>query len=310
MQQHCHFSSLTSLSVKLNLGIMVSPFKTGNGLIFELNFYTPEAWFLHGSPTAGKSTSVCLIDRGLGIDDGCFWAVTALLEGKITLKTAATGSNRQYLDSSGGASPSESVYLSGSTSGGGSHWLPAKWVHDPTFYTFKCDSTVGTKRYLCGNPTASEQDNVFLGESTGTFHTVWHIWLTHCTGETVQSIIYATYPSVPISSYEPSATYGTLKYDRLHSIWKNTQLGDNQITHPASDFAVCLKTEVHECSNNPDSPWPNDKGSLCGIMWGSIEGKMCAINFTIDLSQKLILFDPKNGQEIATDKYTPTFCMV
>ena len=200
------------------------------------------------------------------------------------------------------------MYLQDSTKGGSSHWLPAQ-LSDPIVYTFKCDSPSGTKRYVCGNPKASKELSVYLDHPTSVT-THWCILLTHFAGESVQSIISAVYPSVPISSCETNATYGSLKYDRLHSIWKNTQLGDNQITPHAGDFAVCLKTEIYKHSNNPDSPWPNDKGSLCGIMWGSIGGKMCAVNFIIDPFQKLILFDPQNGQEIDTDKYTPTLCMV
>ena len=284
---------------------MVSPFKTGNGLILQSAMHTPAGWYLDASPTAGRSTSVYLTNEGL-VKPGCYWAVTALLEGKIRLKTAATGSNRQYLDSSAQSSSSESVYLADETAGGGSHWLPS--LRSDGSYSFRCDSPSGPKRYLSGDPWVSKELKVYLEEYVTLVRTHWYILLTHCTGETVQSIICATYPSVSISSFEPSATYRSLKYDRLHSIWKDVQLG--QITPHASDFAVCLKTEVYKYSNNSDLPWPNDKGSLCGIMWGSIGGKMCAINFTIDPFQKLILFDPQNGQEIATDKYTPTFCMV
>ena len=86
-------------------------------------------------------------------------------------------------------------------------------------------------------------------------------------------------------------------------------MGDNQITPTASDFAVFLKAEVYKYSSNSDSPWPDDKGSLCGIMWGSIGGKTLALNFTIDPLQKFILFDPQNGQQIANDKFTPIYLL-
>ena len=36
--------------------------------------------------------------------------------------------------------------------------------------------------------------------------------VTHCTGESVQSIISAAYPSILISSYETNAKYGSLDY--------------------------------------------------------------------------------------------------
>ena len=67
----------------------------------------------------------------------------------------------------------------------------------------------------------------------------------------MQSIISAVYPSVSFSTYETNAKYGSLEYDCLHSIWKDTQLGDKQIAPHARDFAVCLKAEVHKYSTNP-----------------------------------------------------------
>ena len=160
------------------------------------------------------------------------------------------------------------------------------------------------------NPTDSKDEMVYMVKTIDTPSEHWILLVTHYAGESVQSIISAVYPCVPISSYETNATYGSLEYDHLYSIWKDTQLGDNQITPNTSDFAVCLKAEVYKHSYDSDSPWPDDKGSLCGIMWGSIGGKACALNFTVDPFQKLILFDPQNGQQIVNDKFTPTFCMV
>ena len=55
--------------------------------------------------------------------------------------------------------------------------------------------------------------------------TVSTILLTHYTGDSVQSIII-----ISLRSCEPNATYGSLEYDRLHGIWKDTQLGNNQMT--------------------------------------------------------------------------------
>ena len=292
---------------------MVSPFKTGNGLILESTIYTPETWYLEAFPTAGRSLSVSLSHNGLGLRPGVYWEVTALLNNRISLRTVDKSTARRYLDSSGAASPKDSVYLDENSKGSGSHWVPTQGHWTPTkvhAYTFRSDTPSGVNRFLDGSPRDDPNIKVTLVESAELQSTEWRILLTHCTGETVQSIISATYPSVPISSFEPKATYGSLEYDRLHSIWKNTELGNNQIMPHPNDFAVCLKTEIYKHSNNPDSPWPNDKGSLCGIMWGSIGGKMCAVNFTIDPFLKLILFDPQNGQEIATDKYTPTLCMV
>ena len=288
---------------------MVSPFKTGNGIVLESAFYTFNSWYMDSSLTAAKNTSVYLSNSmDFETHPGCYWAVTALPNTRIQLKSVTTGSNRRYLDSSGAAEPEYSVYLTENTAGRGSDWFPTSLSYNQ--YTFKSDTPSGTKRYMDCDPYASKEKSVYLSDTTEYLTTTWNLLLTHYAGESVQSIISAVYPGVPISSYETNATYGSLEYDRLHGIWKDTQLGDNQITPNASDFAVCVKAEVYKHSYNSDSPWPNDKGSLCGIMWGSIGGKICALNFTIDKFQKLILFDPQNGQQIANDKFTPTFCMV
>ena len=163
---------------------------------------------------------------------------------------------------------------------------------------------------IYADPTASKENQVYLTKTGETPNAHWIILVTHYTGESVQSIISAAYPSILISSYETNANYGSLDYDRLLSIWKNTQLGNNQITPNAGDFAVCLNAEVYKQSYDSDSPFPDDKDSLCGIMWGSIGSKSRALNFIIDPFQNLIFFDPQNGQKIENNESTPTYCMV
>ena len=37
---------------------------------------------------------------------------------------------------------------------------------------------------------------------------------------------------------------------------------------------------------------------------------MCALNFTIDPFENLILFDPQSGEKIANKEFIPSFCMV
>ena len=280
----------------------ISPFKTGQGLIlqaYESNQY------LNSDKTAVKSQSVFLNDDK---DPGSYWEVIALPINRIRFRAVRSSVNKDFLDSSAAAERSLAVYLGNESSGGGSHWLPYRF--SAVDYSFKCDSPSGQKRYLCADPSASEENSVYLEETNASANAHWNILVTHYTGDSVQSIISAVYSSVPISSCELNATYGSLEYDRLYSIWKGMQLGDNQMNPHAGDFAVCLKAEVYKHSYDSDSPWPNDKGSLCGIMWGSIEGKMCAYNFTIDPFQNLILFDSQNGQKFATDKFTPTLCMM
>ena len=269
------------------------------------------SWYLNSSPNAGKSTSVYLSDkRDFRINPGCYWLIYETLSDGIRLKTVvSTGSSRQYLDSSSVAPINESVYLADHTAGGGSHWTPTMQP-DGTYSLESNTPSAGSNKFMHANPTGSKDEMVYMVKTSDTPSEHWILLVTHYAGESVQSIISAVYPGVPISSYETNATYRSLEYDHLYSIWKDTQLGDNQITPNTSDFAVCLKAEVYKHSYDSDSPWPDDKGSLCGIMWGSIGGKARALNFTVDPFQKLILFDPQNGQQIVNDKFTPTFCMV
>ena len=280
----------------------VSPFKTGQGLILQA--YKSNQ-YLDSNVNAVKSKSVFLNDN---IGPGSHWEVIVIPFGRICFRTVTTSVKKHLIDSSAAADRNVAVYLGDEESGAGSHWSPYRF--SGIDYSFKCDSPSGKRQYLCYDPTASQEDSVYLEESNATANAHWNILVTHYIGDSVHTIISAAYPSVPISSCEPNSTYGSLEYDRLHSIWKDTQLGDNQMTPIANNFTVCLKAEVYKHSYDSDSPWPNDKGSICGIMWGSIGGKMCALNFTIDPFQNLILFDSQNGQKIATDKFIPTFCMV
>ena len=281
----------------------VSPFKTGHGIVLQV--YESNHYLDSDVNTEVKRQSVFINDTK---GTGSYWDVIVLSNHRIRLRAVVSRVKKRFLDSSGGAPRNYQVYLGHQEAGDGSHWLPYRFPGSD--YSFKCDTPSGKGRYLCADPTASKENSIYLAETNVTADTHWNILLTHYTGDSVQIIISAVYPSVPISSCEPNATHGSLEYDRLHSIWKDIQLDDNQITPRANDFAVCLKAEVYKHSYDSDSPWPNDKGSLCGIMWGSIGGKMCALNFTIDPFQNIILFDSQNGQKIATDKFTPTFCMV
>ena len=280
----------------------VSPFKTGNGIILQSNGSSSK-YLDSDVNTEVKSQSVFLSDK---LSHFVFWEIIVLSNNRIRLRLMVSRIEKRFLDSSAAASPSIAVYLADQYAGAGSHWLPTRFPGED-YYSFKSDSPSGSKQYLCAYPTASKQLSVGLTETDTSVDTRWNILLTHYTGDSVQNIICAVYPTVPISSFESNATYRSLEYSRLHTIWKDKQLADSQVTPIANDFAVCLKAKVYKHS---DSLWQDDKGSLCGIMWGSIGGKMCALNFTIDPFQNVILFDPQNGQKIATDKFTPTFCMV
>ena len=80
------------------------------------------------------------------------------------------------------------------------------------------------------------------------------------------------------------------------------------IKFDCDDFAVCMKGEVSKYSYNQTRP--TDMGSLCGIMWGRNGTIDHAFNFTIDPFLNLILFEPRNGQQIDHDEYVPYLCVV
>ena len=58
-----------------------------------------------------------------------------------------------------------------------------------------------------------------------------------------------------------------------------------------SNTMVHLKAHMTKHSYNTDLP--DDQVSP---LWMTIEGKTCALSFTVDLFGNLIVFDPQNGE--------------
>lgn len=86
---------------------MVSPFKTGNGLVLQSDKSTVGAsWYLDSAPSAEKSTSVYLSERrDFRTHRGCYWQIILRPDNTLRLKTVSEGSY-QYLDSSAAADKS------------------------------------------------------------------------------------------------------------------------------------------------------------------------------------------------------------
>ena len=137
------------------------------------------------------------------------------------------------------------------------------------------------------------------------------VGVDHFTGQEVENVIHGIYPGVAITYYKSDPHFGTLDYNLLRGIWDRSGLGSYQWKEhkfDCDDFAVIMKGEVAKYSYNQSKP--DDKGSLCGIMWGRNARGHHAYNFTIDPFGELILFEPQNGQTIAQNEYTPYFCLV
>ena len=203
----------------------VSPFVTGNGICLKTAESTPDSSkYLETSEAAVKSESVYLSNTK---SITCFFNITVLSNNRIrlsiNLKLHLT--DRIFLDSSGAADRNIQVYMKNKTAGDGPHWLPTRF--NDGNYSFKSNTPSGDDSYLCADQSTSKQESVYLAKTSESPDTRWSILLTHYIGESVQSIISAVYPGVPISSYETNAKYGSLEYDQLYGIWKETQLGDN-----------------------------------------------------------------------------------
>ena len=293
---------------------MENPFKPSRGIVFKTKSTASKRRYLDSSPGAAakgeKSFSVYLSESvDFKKNPGCYWKSVDVVGNTIRLETVSKTSNLRFLNSSSAAPRKLSVTLADSSAGAGSHWTLIRLPD--SYYSLKSDTPSGPKKFLKANPCGTKDDGVYMTESSETAETHWEVGISYHTGEEVESIIHAAYPNVPIINNKEGTNYGSLDYDGLHSIWNDSQLANYQLAEEKfgdADFAVCLKAHVAKDSYNADLP--DDKGSLCGIMWTSIGGKTHALNFTVDAFGMLIVLDPQNGQQIVTTECTPTFCML
>ena len=273
---------------------MGSPFEVAHTISFVTLSKTSAKRYLNCSPGAAVhdlSISVYLTDvLDFKRTPGCFWTIINISYA-VRFQTESKSSDRRILDSSSGQPKDRRVYMAGKSAGDGSHWntpvLPDA--------SFSLEShTPGSNKYLIGDPSAIKKESVYTVENTDDIGAHWRVIVSSYTGEKIERIIRAVYPSVPIDSCEANAIYGSMYYDRLHTIWSD------------GDYAVQLKEKVSQVPNHYNLP--DVRGYLCGIMSGTIANEASTINFTIDQSVNLILFDPQNGQQIANDTFTPTSC--
>ena len=293
---------------------MGSPFDSGKTLVFKSMSTAGPKRYLNSNPYASKAKSVYLItSMDFKAHPGSHWECNRQSDGSYRLKTvfAQHHSDKLILDSSSAAPQNESTYLYTDSAGGGSFWSPTLLADGS--YSLHSQTPSGPKRFMNANPTASQDESVYQVENSDCIGAHWMVGVDYYTGAEIERIIYDVYPGVTIKFYQSDTRYGSLDYDLLHGIWKNSELDNYQIKGQKfdyDDFAVCMKAEASKYSYN--QTFPNNRGSLCGIMWGkNFAGDHCyAYNFTIDPFGKLILLNAENGLQMAHDEYTPYFCIV
>ena len=291
----------------------VSPFDSGRTLVFKTMSTEGSKPYLNCSPAAPKSTSAFMGESiGFNRCPGTHWQCTKQPDGTYQLQTLSTSANKRYLDSSSSAPSDESVYLVETSTGKpGSSWVPT--LLPDGSYTL-ASQTSGSKHNLTCNLTASKKDSIYLSSDTGPVGTHWKVGVDYYTQSQVQDIIHGVYTSATITSYLSLliGKYGSLDFDLLHDIWRESKLSDYVQTSKKFDndsFAICLKGEVAKYSYR--QRFPDNMASLCGIMWGVNGAFVTAFNFTIDPFGNLILFDPVKGEQIPHDRYSSVeFCMV
>ena len=292
---------------------MGSPFDSGKTLVFKSMSTAGSRRYLDSNPDESQSRSVYLIESmDFSAHPGSHWECNRQSDGSYRLTTVSTqgGSNRRILDSSSAAITNESTFLNTTSAGNGSFWTPTLLADDS--YSLQSQTPSGPKRFMNANPTASQEASVYQVENSGPIGVHWMVGVDYYTQGEVERIIRDVYPGVAINFYQSDGSYGSLDYDLLHGIWNNSGLANYQWKaekFDCDDFAICMKAEASKYSYN--QTLPNNKGSLCGIMWGqNAAGTHHAYNFTIDPFGKLILLEPQNGQQMAHNDYNPYLCVV
>ena len=286
---------------------MESPFDSKKTLVFKTKSAAGSNHYLNSSPSESKDKSVFMSSSiDFGRHPGCYWECKKLDDGSYRLKTVSDSTENRYLDSSGAAPFTETIYLKDDSAGGGSHWIPTPFPDGS--YSLQSKTTSGTKRFMSCNPKANKQDMVYLVENCDPLAAHWMVGVDYYTVKEIKQICNHAFPNLSIMFHQSEKHYGSLDYNLLYSIWNDSKLAnyeEKKEKFDDDDFAVCMKAEVSKYSYNQSKP--TDKGSLCGIIWEATHTR--TLNFTIDPFGNLILFDPQAGEQIAQNKYKPNFCL-
>ena len=296
-----------------------SPFDSGKTLVFKSK---RSNLYLNSSPgESSRSKSVFLEDSmDINKHPGCHWKAIRQKDGTYSgtyrFETISDSKDRRYLDSKPSARDDETVYLKDKSAGGGSYWTPVPL--SGILYSLESHAPDGKKRILSSSKQSKKEKTVYLSDNNDDVGTHWMVGVDYYTAEEVKDIINSVYGEncdVTINYYLEDAKYRSLDYDDLHDIWKDSKLGDDYkwTNHKfdSNDFAVCMKAEVSKYSYK--QKLPDDKGSLCGIMWArDAKGASHGFNFTIDPFGNLIHFEPQSGKRFSQSDYdyTPYFCMI
>ena len=288
------------------------PFESGKTLVFMCMDDSSTNRYLDSSPSLDNRKDQVFLRQSTDYTNhsGTHWAVEKLGGGLYQFVSESTSSNRRYLDSSPNANQNVSVFLKDSGAGSGSKWEPN--LQADGSYTLQCQNTSNNKRYLFGNPRYNDRgDAVYLTDNNNAVGSHWKVGVDYFTNHEVGRIVENAYPSLNIHIFKADPSYGTLDYYLLKTIWDSTKLGDYDYKNQkfdCDDFAVCMKDAVSKYSH--DQTKPDNRGSLCGIMYGRNAQGLHAYNYTVDPFGELILFEPQDGTIMRHDEYAPYFCMM
>ena len=298
---------------------MENPFEKGRSIVFHSKSTTNTKRYMNSTPGGADHDRSISVYMSESVDfknnPGCYWQIIPLDDNKVRLKTLSSSSDKRILDSSGAADRNISVYLADDSAGTGSHWTPIQ--HSDGSYSMRSDTPSGTARILKANPSGAKHESVYLVESSElvAVDTQWNIGMSYHSEEEVKSSLSGAFAGgrgVFIVNHFVESTrminYGSMDYNSLKRIWDDSKLADYRLKEDKFndfDFAVCLK--AHVAKHSYDTNLPDGKGSLCGILSATIDGKKHALNFTIDIFGNLIIFDPQNGHHVDASRCTPIF---
>jgi len=289
-----------------------NPFESGKTLVFMSMDDNSTNRYLDSSPFQDDRKDQVFLRHSIDYTNhtGTHWAVEKVSSGLYRFISESKASDRRYLDSNPNANQNVSVYLKDSSAESGSKWEP-KLQADGS-YTLQCQNTSNSKRYLFGNPRYNDRgDAVYLTDKNSAVGSHWKVGVDYFTNHEVSKIIEDTYPSLTINMFKGDSLYGTLDFNLLKTIWDSSKLGDYNYKpqkFDCDDFAVCMKDAVSKYSH--DQSKPDNRGSLCGIMYGRDAKGSHAYNYTVNPFGELILFEPQDGSIMRHDEYIPYLCMM
>ncbi len=154
-----------------------------------------------------------------------------------------------------------------------------------------------------------------LSSSTNEHHcgTRWKLGiLRELSSVDVRRIITQHFPNLNIHCFKVHGyyIYKKVEYGTLRHIWEQSDKSFSKYCS-GNDIACGFKMTVFDWFYaNDDQNWLGNDPPFCGIMWGTVSDKdIQAVNFTINVFDEMVLFDPSTGESISPNDWKPTLCM-